>query len=306
MKCFYHSADLDGHCSGAIVKREFENCEMFGINYGDEFPWDKIEKDEVIYMVDFSLSTFEEMIELNSRCDCLVWIDHHKSAIKNEAVYLERLNFPNRDDLTISGIREIGIGACFLTWNFMYRDKQPMPFAVQLLAEYDVWNHSNPNTLPFQYGMRLYNTWPENQNFWRRIFENERDIFNNEDSIMDKIIKEGRIVLKYISQYEKRYAKGTYFKTVINKTLYDNYKCIAINKALTSSLLFNSVKTDDIDIMIAFYWSGIKNKWLVSLYSEKVDVSAIAEKFGGGGHKEAAGFTCDFLPFDLDYIREEK
>ena len=38
MKCFYHSADLDGHCSGAIVKMVYPECELIGINYGDKFP----------------------------------------------------------------------------------------------------------------------------------------------------------------------------------------------------------------------------------------------------------------------------
>jgi len=70
MKCFYHSADLDGHCSGAIVKLRHPNCEMWPIDYGDEFPWDKIRWNETIYMVDFSLEPFEDMITLHH--------SHHK------------------------------------------------------------------------------------------------------------------------------------------------------------------------------------------------------------------------------------
>ena len=38
MKCFYHSADLDGQCSGAIVKLARPDCELVGIDYGDPFP----------------------------------------------------------------------------------------------------------------------------------------------------------------------------------------------------------------------------------------------------------------------------
>jgi nanoRNase/pAp phosphatase (c-di-AMP/oligoRNAs hydrolase) len=45
-----------------------------------------------------------------------------------------------------------------------------------------------------------------------------------------------------------------------------------------------------------FYFA--KNKWVVSLYTTKdIDVSEIAKKYGGGGHKQAAGFTCDKLPW---------
>jgi len=47
MKCFYHSVDLDGHCSGAIVKRAYPDCEMIGINYGDKFPWQQVYEGEI-------------------------------------------------------------------------------------------------------------------------------------------------------------------------------------------------------------------------------------------------------------------
>lgn len=62
MKAFYHSADLDGHCSGAIVKLMHKDCTMIPIDYGDKFPYESIQKDEFIFMVDFSLQPFDRMI----------------------------------------------------------------------------------------------------------------------------------------------------------------------------------------------------------------------------------------------------
>lgn len=50
MKCFYHSGDFDGICSGAIIKYKYPDCEMFGIDYGDEFPWDVIVPGETVFM----------------------------------------------------------------------------------------------------------------------------------------------------------------------------------------------------------------------------------------------------------------
>ena len=83
MKCFYHSADLDGHCSGAMIKMAYPECEMIGINYGDEFPWESIPCGcgEKIFMVDFSLQPYQKMRKLDIHADPLIWIDHHKSAI---------------------------------------------------------------------------------------------------------------------------------------------------------------------------------------------------------------------------------
>ena len=45
----------------------------------------------------------------------------------------------------------------------------------------------------------------------------------------------------------------------------------------------------------ACFW--YKNgKWMWSLYNdnEEVDCSVIAKQYGGGGHKGAAGFVCDY------------
>ena len=33
--CFYHKADLDGVCSGAIVKHFVPDCELYGFDYGE-------------------------------------------------------------------------------------------------------------------------------------------------------------------------------------------------------------------------------------------------------------------------------
>ena len=40
--CFYHKDDLDGVCSAAIVKHFVPDCELFGIDPDDEFPWGKV------------------------------------------------------------------------------------------------------------------------------------------------------------------------------------------------------------------------------------------------------------------------
>ncbi len=65
---FYHSADLDGQCSGAIVKRRFPNSDLNPINYNQTFPWEIIKPEDTVYMVDFGLQPFEQMAKLNASC----------------------------------------------------------------------------------------------------------------------------------------------------------------------------------------------------------------------------------------------
>jgi oligoribonuclease NrnB/cAMP/cGMP phosphodiesterase (DHH superfamily) len=277
MKCFYHSSDLDGHCSGAIVKYRYPNCELIGINYGDEFSWDSIEPGEVVYMVDFSLQPFVDMQKL-AQIAKLTWIDHHISAIKE----FQRQGLGAALVVAIDG--EAG---CELTWQYVYYNL-PMPKLVRALGRYDVWDHSDLNTLPIQYGMRLENTDPENQSMWRLVLENYVSFYRH-------VLKRGRVVLEYVQQENEKYAKACAFEIE-----FDGMHCIAVNRMLTNSQTFDSVWDPDVyDAMLTFGWR--KGHWGISLYStkENVDVSEIAKARGGGGHKGAAGFQCQKLPFDL-------
>jgi len=279
MKCFYHSADLDGHCSGAIVKYKYPECEMFGIDYGDEFPFDSIQQGEKVFMVDFALQPFTGMIWLNEISgNELVWIDHHKSAIESS----------NEDKSgTIKGTRFDGIGACQLVWEYLFDTEAPR--SVKLLSEYDVWNHTDDDTLPFQFGLRQYETHPNEQIFWRQLFEVEGL------NPLDQIIGEGGIILQYQATENKKRCSACAFETEL-----DGLKCIALNQMLTNSQIFDSVwDAEKYDAMLAFGFR--KGSWTVSLYSDKkdIDVSVIAKNRGGGGHKGAAGFQCDILPFEL-------
>jgi len=92
--CFYHNADLDGLCSAAIVKHFVKNVnvDFYGINYGDAFPWDKIEDYDSIIMVDWTLQPFDELIKLANMKELTV-IDHHKSVAEEYALRQDELRF---------------------------------------------------------------------------------------------------------------------------------------------------------------------------------------------------------------------
>ncbi|NCD26218.1 MAG: hypothetical protein EOL86_11600 [Deltaproteobacteria bacterium] len=267
MKCFYHSADLDGHCSGAIVKMAEPECEMFPIDYGQPFPWDSIRPGEVVMMVDFSLQPFADMVRLNELAT-LVWIDHHKTALDDAAAAGAR----------IDGIQREGLGACALVWEWFHRG-ETMPYSVRLLAEYDVWDHHDTNCQPFQYGLRLENTWPEAE-VWRRLLRGRGS--------MADIILHGVVALRADAKNSAVYAASCAYETT-----FGGLRCIAMNRMCCNSRAFDSVVDPGThDAMLAWGWRA--GKWTVSLYStrEDVDVSVIARRYGGGGHKGAAGFQC--------------
>lgn len=275
MKVFYHS-DLDGCCSAAIYKIHYPDVELIGINYGQPFPWETIRKNERVAMVDFSLQPFSDMIRLNDICD-LTWIDHHKTAIAEE----EAANVP------FVGFREVGTAGCELTWMFINIHTTSIPRAVYLLGRYDVWDWQNVSgALEFQYGMRQFNADPNDITFWARLFV--------DDDYVEQIIRDGALLLA-----KERKGNAMYMRTAGFVSNLEGLRCLTVNKGLTNSLVFDSAFDAALhDIMLSFCW--YRDHWKISLYSNNdIDVSEIAKRYGGGGHKGAAGFQCAELPFSL-------
>jgi oligoribonuclease NrnB/cAMP/cGMP phosphodiesterase (DHH superfamily) len=271
VKCFYHRQDFDGQCSGAIIKSLWEDCEMVGINYGDNFPWDTIDPNEIIWMVDFSLPR-DEMKRLIDSCYELEWIDHHDTAIKE------------MEGLDISGIRRNGTGACELVWEYIY-PHTPVPVGVHLLAMYDVWDHTDSRTLPFQAAMKLEDVTHPDSKVWFSVFESEPKWV----SIMGVI---GQIALRKETKEHKAYVKAYGFPVT-----FEGYKAIAVNRGMVSSSIFDSLK-EDYDLKITFAWHKSRH-WKITLYSDKdyVHCGEIAKKYGGGGHRGAAGYHAYQFPF---------
>jgi len=273
---------MDGKCAGAIVYKFYkrdrdytkeigEECEFIRIDYRDDFPFSSIRPGETIVIVDFSLQKESEFQKLLGITDNVVWIDHHKTAIEKHG------------NLNIRGIRQDGIAGCELTWRFFYPTVK-MPDVVSLLGDYDIWAFKYGDaTNKLQTGIRLYNTSPNSEEWIRWLAP---------DYIPVEELGRGEISLQYRTNYYAGLVKSWSFFTEL-----EGYRVIACNAGSVSSQLFDSV-VEDYDIMAPFCFDG--KQWTVSLYTKKdIDVSEIAKKYGGGGHKKAAGFQCKELPFKI-------
>lgn len=167
--CYYHSADLDGYCSGAIVKRKYPDCEMVGINYGEDFDFKKVEDRDVI-MVDFCLQPFDKyMPKLSQTARSVLWIDHHKTEMDEYEAYdktkLKAFTTCLADDKA----------ACELAW-LTFFPQEEMPNAVKLLGRYDVWDlQYDQNVMPFQWGMRAREHTDLASTLWAELFDPKSD-----------------------------------------------------------------------------------------------------------------------------------
>lgn len=296
--CFYHSSDLDGHCSGAIVKFSHPNAIMHPINYGMPFPFEDIHPDDTVYMVDFSLFP-EQMDRLNQSC-VLWWIDHHITAIDAWNEYVT-----SKNSRPIAGKLEVGKAACQLTWDFLH--DYPAPLGVKLLGLYDVWDHRDERVLPFQMRLRMEQLDPKD---WSKCEPVWLKLFHGDLNYVGKLIHEGGLILQYDTEQKRRYA-ATYAFEVPFPSSHSHlssddpeytppYRAVAVNLGHTNSKVFDSVYDPaKHDLMVSF----VRRKdrlWNVSLYSthDRVHCGEIARMYEGGGHKGAAGFSTAFVPFN--------
>lgn len=294
--CFYHGADLDGQCSGALVKIAYPEAIMWPIDYGQAFPWDLIHGELMehgfgavrVVMVDFGLQPFDQMLALANMVGerNLVWIDHHKSAIESYQASADQrgIDWPGR--------RFTSSAACELTWLHFFGE-QPMPEAVRLLGRYDVWDHADPRVLPFQMGCRAMDLDPRTRmGEWRDLMQlwNDRDTY----IMLEERCAAGRAILEYQAQQRKR-SGDRMFVVELN-----GLRCLAMNQLGSSQMFDGWYDPEQHDAMLPFgYVPGVG--WKCSLYSTKahVDCASVAKARGGGGHKGAAGWSGINLPAEL-------
>lgn len=375
--CFYHSADLDGVCSGAVVHKFEPDAELCGYDYGQKFPWAlacpelyhgclvdsppvfldglvRLKAKRRVYMIDVSLPA-ADMMKLHQVCD-LIWIDHHRTAIEACAGI-----HPD-----IVGVRSTKMSACELTWLWFTEDRNVfqsrmgaetsfllgpedtraallarIPLAVKLLGRYDIWDHQNPDwddILAFQWGCRsIASIYDPLSAFWTHVMDRwNADSVSNADAMVADAIDTGRTILRYqASQDHRACAAGAHefvltlpdpemrprvvgtkdglvavsipsgyrfdLKTGerIPNDVMPSFRVLACNTVVFNSQFFSSQYDPKKHDVMCAYAQMSDGRWKVSMYSTKpnIDCGLICKAFGGGGHRSAAGFVCDKLPW---------
>lgn len=292
MKCFYHN-DADGKCSAFWVwlnvgiNDKYQDGELIEMSYSKPFPLTAIRPDEQIYIVDYSISP-DDMRRVMEITQDITWIDHHKTAIEKYR------NF----EYEIRGVRHDGVAGCMLAYCYIHHmtDRgtgkikpfdismiKDAPKFTKLIADWDVWKFEfGEDTRNFMVAFNAYDFDPSSK-LWDRFL-----VFPD-GSVCERLIQEGRTMTAFRDGWAKEYMKLGF------EVSFEGIKCFAVNLGHCNSEYFKSVESKGYEILMPFVFDG--DRYTVSLYSKTVDVSEIAKKYGGGGHKGASGFQCKQLPF---------
>jgi len=287
MKCYYHDSDFDGKCSAAIVHHKYPDCWLEGINYDHVFDHSAVKENETVFIVDFSISD-EDLVKLCSRGK-VIFIDHHDTAIVKHNEAKKSSDYNNN----LIAVLDNSKAATQLCWETLFKDIE-IPYGVKLIADYDIWDHKNIHTVYLQHSLHLRNIAAWHKDFWKLIFENDKET-------MKLLLSNGMVIDEYLTQYRESYSKSFAFETE-----FEGHLCLAINAGRTNSkMLENMFDKEKYGCMIIFCRNGKRKSWTVSLYGPgdgKFHCGELAQKYGGGGHRGAAGFFItdpDGLPFKI-------
>lgn len=272
MKLFTHSKDHDGRACGALLTRKFPEARLIPYNYfyDPKYTICTVEPGEAVIFGDIT-PTAPNLDILLSITENITIFDHHSGSLRE--LEQRKLTFPGI-------MTNDGLGACALIWMWYYPD-QELPRGIRWVAEYDSWERT-PENMYFHYGLSSLNTLPTNP-IWDKIISDNPVVIEN-------IINQGKKILQYLTPRYKRLVNSYAIEGTIGE-----YSCLFLNQGAVDSSVFDSV-TEPYDIYVRAIL-GKNLKWLVSITtnSDTIDVSKIAEQYGGGGHQKSAGFVVKEL-----------
>lgn len=289
----HHSADFDGLFCREIARKFLPDAELIGWDFGDApLGAVRLTTGDRIYVMDLPIDRVFAIAPSLELCKNVIWLDHHASSIASHPT-------------DIPGYRIDGVAACRLAWQWFsakatipngekYLPEKrefvermvPEPLAVRLAGEYDIWDKRDSDAELFQHGLRSRDL----EKLWPLLLE---DSERARERVFD-LLETGRGI-----QYAKAHENESIIKHQGFTFQFEGLNFLACNHARYNSHLFTAGLTPEHDACFGFKYS--KGQWEVSLYhapgKEHHDLSRIAVKYGGGGHRGACGFRVDKLPF---------
>ena len=260
--CIYHGNCADGFGSAWVVRKALGDVDFFPGVYMTPPP-DVAGRDVV--MVDFSYKR-PVLIEIAKHAETILILDHHKTAADD--LKLLPANVDAVFDMEHSG--------AILTWEHYFPGQRP-PQLLEHIEDRDLWRFNMLGTREIQANVFSY---PYDFKVWDELM----------DMPVDDLLAEGRAI-------ERKHFKDIHelLGVVTRRMVIGGYN-VPIANLPYIHVSDAAHKLCEGEPFAGCYWDTPKGR-VFGLRSTDagVDVSEIAKQYGGGGHRNASGFT---IPYD--------
>lgn len=226
--------------------------------------------DSTVYLVDFAYKR-DEMKKLCAAAGRVVVIDHHISAEKDLAGLDQELeNLELNFDMNRSG--------AVMTWDYFH--SRPAPRLLRCIQDRDLWQFKEPDSQEINAALISR---PFEFNAWQGYLEDE--------SQLQALVPEGAAINRFREQMISHHMK----RAVMGKVAGYEVPVVNCPREIVSELVGRLA--ENYPFAAGYCDKGEQRGWSLRSTSAGLDVSAIAVRFGGGGHPRAAGFST-LIPLD--------
>lgn len=305
--CIFHGKCADGFTAAWVVNRYFKGEVDFhpGI-YGDAPP-DTVGRD--VIMVDFSYKrpVLESLLRSGDvkQANTIVILDHHKTALEDlaglvwpegrpsDGVYDPRLwreKWEQAVEWPVRSVFDMERSGAQIAWDFFYPDLT-RPLLVNYVGDRDLWRFKLPLSRDVNAFVFAWEYTFANWDHLNRLLGDHMDVQRVAEMGAAIEKKHHKDVAELVEVTRRTMRIGGMDMPVAN-----------LPYTLTSDAGHLMAKQDQ--GVAACYWDTPKGR-VFSLRSTEngPDVSAIAKAYGGGGHKNAAGFQMP-LGWEGDAAKE--
>jgi len=264
----FHKDCADGIAAAWCFWKQYKDSYDYLPGVYNEPPPDVFNRD--VYMVDFSYK-HEIMSMICQYANNVTLLDHHKSALEDlwDLAALPNFDMTHATD-TMSG--------AMIAWEFVKAKeghKRKLPELIKHIQDRDMWKFELPHTREIMAAVFSY----------EKSFEDYDKLMKLSKTGIKDLIKEG-IVL----ERKYRLDLAGLIKQCQRVIEFEGYTVPIANLNGLYASDAGNIMSENNPFSITYYDTARSRVFSLRSKPTGVDVSIIASKFKGGGHKHAAGF----------------
>ena len=268
MIILYHANCNDGSASAlaAWLKLGDEGHQYIAVVHGKPPPPEV--KGEDVIIVDFC---YPRQILLKMGAKSIFVLDHHLSAQKD-------LEAPFPADSGITYHFDMSKSGAVLSWEYFWPDT-PLPRLYQLVQDRDIWTNAFEESAYLGFGLNIFS---ESFRDWQQLID--------QPERLEQAIADGKAIFTFLQQESVKLKASRQWLTI------GGHKVPVINAPgfLVSEIL-HQILIEEPEAPFAAAYQDLPDRGIraFSMRSDNAreDVSVIAKRYGGGGHRNAAAFS---------------